>query len=132
MAEDVKDPHVIKFEPPAHVRLVDPEDRVIDRPIMRWDQLAPGARAAIPNPWRDGQFLLGDVQGVPGQMVFVVGSTFGQLEHVEELGWVCNGLVQQSQVWNAVGAAAAEEAKGSFTERLTRKAARAKSGSSTK
>jgi len=130
--ETIEPPQVIKFEPPAQVRLVTEEDLVIDAPTMRWDQLVPDVRAAIPNPWQEGRFLLGHVRGLPGQMLLVVGESFGQLEHREELGWVCTGLVQQRDIWNAVGAVRAEQAKGSFTKRLTKRAAKSKSGSSTK
>jgi len=116
---------VIKFEPPAHVRLVDAEDLVIDKAVMRWDQLVPDMRAAVPNPWHEGKFLLGHVRGQAGMMLLVVGESFGQLEWVEGTGWICHGLVKQSQIWNALGAAAAADIKDkSFTQRLTRRAAK--------
>jgi hypothetical protein len=115
---------VLKFEPPAHVRLVTEDGLAIDAPIERWDQLTPGMRAAIPNPWNPGMFLIGDVHGTSGNLLLVISKSFGQLEFREDMGWVCTGLVPQAQIWNAVGQQAAGAAKGSFTERLTRKAAK--------
>ena len=130
---DEKEPQVIKFEPPAQVRLLSDDNLVLDVPTLLWGALEPGTRAAIPNPWKEGLFLVGEVHGLSGQLLFVVGESFGQLEHREDLGWVCTGLVQQKHVWNAVGNNIAGNAqKKSFTERLTRRAAKGTSGTSTK
>ena len=125
---DEDHPQIIKFDPPAHVRLLGPDDLVLDVPTLLWDALAPGTRAAIPSPWQEGQFLIGQVGGKPGQLLLVVGESFGALEHDKEEGWLCTGIVQQRQIWNAVGTDLAEKSKGgSFTKRLTKRAAKSSS-----
>lgn len=126
-----EDPFVIKFEPPSPVYPVvkdEPGDIQVDlsRPMLRYADLQVGARVGILSPWPEHEFLVGDVAGKPGLVVLLVGDSFGELEHVQDHGWRCNGLVRQSDVLQAVAAVEAQRGGGSFTKRLTRRAAKRK------
>lgn len=123
---------VLKFEPPALVYLANSKNEVFPEPLLRWDQLSSGCRVAIKSPWPKYEYLCGQVQGRPGTLVFVVGGSFGALEHVKETGWVCTGLVPQQDIMSELGqqkAAEAREAGMSFTDKLLKRAAKGKRAS---
>lgn len=123
------DPFVIKFDPPSPVYPLvkdEPGDIQVDasRQLRDFGELQIGARVGIVSPWPEHEFLVGQVAGQPGMVVLLVGESFGELEHVKDEGWRCNGLVRQADVMQAMAALQARREGGSFTKRLTRRAAK--------
>lgn len=123
------DPFVIKFNPPSPVYPLakdEPGDLQVDvsRPLQAYGELQIGARVGIVSPWPEHEFLVGQVAGQPGMVVLLVGESFGELEHVKDQGWQCNGLVRQADVLQAMAALQARREGGSFTKRLTKRAAK--------
>lgn len=124
---------VLKFDPPLPVHRANDQNEVWPEPLLRWDELAPGIRVAIPSPWPTHEYLCGTVQGRPGTLVLVVGISFGALEHREGVGWVCTGLVPQQDIMSEMAqqkAAEAREAGRSYTDKLLKRTG--KSGSKSK
>lgn len=129
---DAEKTKVLKFDPPLTVHRANDKNEVWPEVLLRWDELAPGMRVAIPSPWPTHEYLCGTVEGRPGTLVFVVGASFGALEHREGTGWVCTGLVPQQDIMSELAQQKAEEAREagrSYTDRLLKRTGK-KSGSS--
>jgi|GEM_PF-4991397 len=123
---------VMTFPEPREVYLVDIHGEAVPEPLLRRDDLWSGAGIAIRNPWNEERFLPGTALGDGAEFVMEVGQSLGKLIFHETQGWLCVALVNRDEVMSAVMDQLIEEAKEasrSFTEKLTRAAAKQKRSS---
>lgn len=116
---------ILRFDPPHpvfRVAVIDGLETVVTESLKK-EELISRMRIAIPNPWaEEKRYLPGVVYGDDVQFLMDVGQSFGSLEFREELGWVCRALVPKTDIMSGVIQTLREKAKGSFTQRLIKRA----------